>query len=337
MKLDGVDEVNLKRRKNFGTAAKVLGASAIVPLATFSPPAHAIWQEVARGIAAGFAEFFSQAFEALTDVWTNSQKEGDDKEAAAKAKSADNKLDFRVQLENMTRINKIKPIASHCEKEDQDVSHHSAVESEISKQGNIDAAESVALNNESPRNLNKGMAYFGVTNGKFNPITALDKIKDTIAKSDNDEAGDLTLAENIALTKVLTGTSGARASEPIKKINANRAMLDSPVIKYELSGAMLNTAAIAFATKMMSEQSGISDNSRVASQQAERKSLKKIKNRYSDESFHAETNDSLNEVAIAAQTMLLIGESVFVMNARYKQNEKIIALLAMQILAMEEK
>jgi hypothetical protein len=323
--------INLAKRKNAITVAKVAAGASILPLMTFSPPAYAIWQEVVRGIMTGIAEFTSQAFEKIIELWTDSQKDGDEKAKAAEAVAEDNRIDFRMQIENLKRINKVKPTTKLCEQESASSDHLKSVDENMKKQGRVPGMDALVVGNESHDSLNRGVAFFGVQNGKFDLVKAYENSAAAASKSARGEP--LTVNEAIATNKLLTGNNAAVGLGQIRSVSKpNSTLHRSPQAKVVLNESLHIVAASSLSSKLIGDTMNVAENSAVAGNYPEKKAIERISKRYGDAQYEAELANELNEIALAAESVRLIGEHIYVLNAQFRQNQKIMALLAMKII-----
>lgn len=328
----------MDRRSAFKVVGKGALGSIFIFAGAFSPPAYALdpWTEIARGIAKGIAEFSKQAFEQLTIYWENTQREADKKVMVAKGLGIDNKIDFRMQVENLRRILKTKQSESLCNKESEDAQHHQQVEQEKARLAQSRNPSDLIVGNESSKALNKGIEYFGVRNGRIDSIELYKNVSNVMRQ---DAKGEEISAENaIGLSKVTIGQTAALAMEPMRKLSQmDPAVANNPVFARTVNQSTFNVSLTSFSSKIYFETLKARPSNFVEIKMTERKAIEKIKSRYKDAAYRSEIVGEPNEVALAAQYVKMLGEKIYVLNAQYKQNQKIMALLAMRILANDKK
>lgn len=337
----GTKMVNNHKRKGLTTAVKAAVASGVIVAGGGSFSAVAFgdpWTEIARGIAEGIAEFTKRTFEQFTAWWEETQRENDKKVTIAKGRAEDSRLDFRVQVENLKRVNRVKPTTNLCDNEQESVQHNAAVEQEkISKIGAplTRAPANAIIGTEGAKIPNRGVTYLGNQSGSFNLSKFLEeqgKIERKLAKKE-----PLTQAELGAYSKVTLGKTGADTLEPIRQIALqNEGFINNPNISAQVNAASVNAAAMTYATKVYAESINAESGSMIMLDRVERETLKMIGKRYSDEELKAELGEELNEVALTAEYLKLLGEHIYVMNSQFRLNQKIMAAMAMEIIVNDQ-
>lgn len=324
----------LQRRKELKALSKAALITFLVPLATFSPPAHAAWVEIARGIANGIAQFIERMYDSLTTWWEQAQKGANQKVQIAKARAKDSQIDFRVQLENLRRVNAIKPTTNLCEQEGIAVEYNSRVEHDIDRQATAVSTSALVIGNEQAGSINRGMRYFSKSGSTvaFKPAAIIRSIGETNAKLV--KGNPLSADEAVALSKTTMADTASVAMDPIRQIAAQTTDASKlpPQITVSLQKSMFNTSSMTFATKLYADALPTSSTDTVHIPSAAKLAMDTIAGRYTNTGYQSEINAELNEVALASEYVRLIGERIYVLNEQYKQNEKIIAALAIQVL-----
>lgn len=334
-------QTNVTKRKSLSKIAKAAIASGVVVAGGGSFNAMAFadpWTEIARGIATGIARFTQISFQQLTEWWKTIQKETDDKVSIAKGQAEDNRIDFRTQIENLKRINRIKPTSNLCNTEGEAVDHHVQVEQEKAVRVSTPIEKtpaSVVMSNESARKPNRGVTFIGNDNGKFNPeklVRELPKLHSKVAKRE-----PLTQSELAAYSKITLGRTAAQCMQPLREIAAEGAdLINNPTASETVNRASVHVAAMSYATQIYTQTMTSQAGNFVMLDQVEKQSLKKIGSRYSDFDYKMEIGMELNEVALTAEYLKLLGEHIYAMNSQYRINQKIMAALAMQIIVNDQ-
>lgn len=326
--------VGLQRRKELKALSKGALLALVVPLGTFSPPAHAVWVEIARAIANAIAQFIDQMYKNLTTWWENAQKTANQKVQIAKARAKDSQIDFRVQLENLRRVNAIKPTTNLCDQESVAIKYNAQVENDINRQATAVSTSALVIGNEQAGSINRGMRYFSKSGSTltFKPAAIIRSIGDANAKVMKGE--QLSADEALALSKTTMADTASLAMDPIRQIAAQTTDASElpPQITASLQKSMFNSGAMTFATKLYTDALPTTGNHTVHVPSAAKLAMDTIQSRYTNTDYQSEIQAELNEVALASEYVRLIGERVYVLNQQYKQNEKIIAALAIQVL-----
>ncbi len=332
---------NIVKRKSLKSLAKAAIASgvAVAGGGSFNAMAFADpWTEIARGIATGIARFTQISFKQFSDWWATVQKENDDKTSIAKGHIEDSRIDFRTQIENLKRINRIKPTSNLCNTEGEAVEHQVSVEQEKAQRASTPIEKtpaSAVISNESARRPNRGVTYLGNDNGRFNPKKLIENLPELNAKVAKREA--LTQAELAAYSKITMGRTAAECMEPLRQIAMESPdIINNPTISDTVSRVSVKVAAMSYATQIYTQTITSQAGNFVMLDQVEKQALKKIENRYADQEYKMEIGMELNEVALTAEYLKLLGENIYAMNAQYRLNQKIMAALAMQILVNDQ-
>lgn len=331
--------INASRRKNLNSLTKAFITSGVVVAGGGAFPVMAQgdpWTEIARGIAQGIARFTEEAFKALTDFWTDRQKESNDKATIAKGQAMDNRIDFRVQLENLRRVNRIKPTTSLCNKEPDDVQHHHQVEAEKEKRKSAPSTTNTLGANENVFTPNRGVTHLGNRSGKFDLKTFLEqsaKLEQKAAKGE-----PFTEHELAAYTKLHFGNSAAETMAPIRNIaRQDENIASNPALASVVNQAMVNVAANSYATKLFVDTQRAQAGNFVMLDQVEQQTMKRIGSRYQDQRFLRELTAEQNEVALISEYVRLVGEHIYTLNSRFRQNQKLLGAMAIQIIVNDRE
>ena len=335
-------KVNRQKRKRMSTVAKAFIASGFIAAGGGSFSAYAFgdpWTEIARGIAQGIAEFTKKAFEQFSQWWEDTQRENDEKVTAAKGRAEDSKIDFRVQIENLKRVNRVKPTSNLCNTESESVNHHVEVEKEKVESVNTTPEKhpgNAVIGNEYAAAPNKGVSVLGNNGGQFSIstlITETSKIERKLATRQ-----PLSQTELGAYSKVVLGKTGARALQPLRDVaKQSDTIARNPNIAEKVNASSVNAAAMTFATKLFTEAIDAEKGGFIQLTHVEKQTIKTIGKRYDEQNFRAELTQELNEVALTAEYLKLLGEHIYVLNAQFKQNQKFMAALAMEIIVNDQE
>lgn len=326
-----MEPCNKARRHSIQRFVKYASIASITSLAGYSMPAHAIWQEVARGIATGIAEFAQQSFEALTEMWVKLQQSQNDKDAVAKAKAKDQEQDFIVSLENKERRKAAQPLNKQCV---DGLGDKYYTERTAKEAGVINLRKTFAgrLGNDiDPETKMPNRPVFVSSHGNTLSVPGLvERIGMLSTKSSTRTEFSQAEAQEIVSAQVGSTTHAVSAS--VTNIALAPDSINNPAILLQLEHSLLDKSMLSLSAYIVSSALNVEPSGELAVQTAHKDKLREISLRRDDPAFLNDIASSMNEVALAAELVKQIGERIYVQNAQIHENSKIIAMLAAQII-----
>ena len=315
------------RRQAIGKFSKFTAITVVAAAAGTSFPAFAVWEEVARGIATGIAEYARRSFEALTAFWEDVQRSSNDKISQVKTKATDQLNDFTIAIENRKRVQAATPLESQCVEGVinaeiiQDIS-----DDQVSK-GRKNTFYAIASNN-----LKNGssVASFGPYSKRTLEPGELLRLNEAIAYAEHQDR-PLTQKQAADITTVLMGDVFQRVGRKTHLLVSGENLLKNPAMQTESVHVKSSIAQSSLAAHVFTSNLNV-EPGQIGVDAALSKKLNMLSENYSDAAQDQQKRNSMNEVALAAELVRQVGDEVFVTCQQYHENDKMIA--AMSLIAL---